>query len=535
MRISSINPIGWAHAELQGGLRRSALIGVGYLVVVFIFIGMAQRSAGVGVTLSASTFATTVLSVLMGLQSVLLLLFVSSNVRKAVQKDFTSGMMESHRLCPVSGWTAVLGYLTGPSVHVAGVTLANLVLVFFLAVSSDLGFQAVAAWCFGLVLSVVAAALLGVLSLLLALCTRASMGAVGLLTFLLIFGGAQLAFVVPGLGVAAGFLPIASTIKSAGRGGIRIDLNVIFSACWQIALGLIAAAAAARRYPRDDQPAFTWRLGMIAVFLAAQAGCIGIVMWLKDYQARWGGWMTDDLGTNWIPTLGMLLLTCILPVAAAAKARIRCLQVRAIDPGGGPHRAMPMILVCAIGAITVGVVAGQVLGPVVELHPRWWHIAGHQDPPDSIRACAQFGGLTAITVLLAVLPLGGVLQVLYGYRERVVWFALAWLMLTWAGPPFLDMVRYAFADEPHTPEMTWLMTCSPLGWWAYMWHGPANFVEAWIGAVVQLGLVLTCGFLLPIAVGRRQVAAFRRRIEQADAAPAVVTSPAAPSAAALRR
>lgn len=58
-------------------------------------------------------FGGIALLILLGIQSVLLLIAGAGWVRRAVQRDFSSNMIDSHRLTPMTGWTAVFGYIIG--------------------------------------------------------------------------------------------------------------------------------------------------------------------------------------------------------------------------------------------------------------------------------------------------------------------------------------------------------------------------------------------------------------------------------------
>ena len=54
---------------------------------------------------------------LLGLQGAILGLYGCSVVGNAVRRDISAGLLESHRLMPVSAGTAVLGYVTGPTLQ----------------------------------------------------------------------------------------------------------------------------------------------------------------------------------------------------------------------------------------------------------------------------------------------------------------------------------------------------------------------------------------------------------------------------------
>src|SRR4051794_31163739 len=114
------NPIAWSHFQVRGGWKNHVWSTAGYAFLITAVIGVTHRlSLGSGVLMGWTTG-------LLGLQGAILGLYGCSVVGNAVRRDISSGLLESHRLMPVSAGTAVLGYITGPTLQAICLGIANL-------------------------------------------------------------------------------------------------------------------------------------------------------------------------------------------------------------------------------------------------------------------------------------------------------------------------------------------------------------------------------------------------------------------------
>src|SRR5262245_5893969 len=208
------NPLGWVQSQLLGGWRRALTIGVFYLLVALGIMMIIYRAVAWNPNASAQatlyTFTRTALVILFILQAAMFCFVASSTISKAVQKDLTGGMIDSHRQTPMSGVAIVLGYLTGPNVLLAPVTLANALLALGLSL---VGGHPPEMWFMGALVFFCIGFTMASLSLLLGMCTRKSGNVMGLFVVLSMFSGSIVVFLIPGLGLLTGFFSGVSTMS----------------------------------------------------------------------------------------------------------------------------------------------------------------------------------------------------------------------------------------------------------------------------------------------------------------------------------
>ena len=117
------NPLGWAQMKLAGGIKRILLICAIYAGALLLFNILIYR--GIPEEVPLSSFANASMVVTIFIEAGLLLLVGINGIRKAVQRDFTSEMITSHRTTAMTGHTAVFGYLTGAPLTVLCLTVVN--------------------------------------------------------------------------------------------------------------------------------------------------------------------------------------------------------------------------------------------------------------------------------------------------------------------------------------------------------------------------------------------------------------------------
>jgi hypothetical protein len=107
------NPISSAQMRLRGGWKTLLINSSIYALIVAV--AMALWSQVDPKHLRDAAQGWTIL--LMLVQVVLVVLFSIVRITGAVRQDNTTGIMESHRLMPITGLTACLGFLVGPSIQ----------------------------------------------------------------------------------------------------------------------------------------------------------------------------------------------------------------------------------------------------------------------------------------------------------------------------------------------------------------------------------------------------------------------------------
>ena len=108
------NAIAWAHFRLRGGTRRA---------IIFVLVVLGLTAGGLFLTVEMSLgSANDAFGMwrggILAAELVLMLLIAPGQSGSAVRADITGRLIESHRLMPISGAEAILGYLTGPNLNV---------------------------------------------------------------------------------------------------------------------------------------------------------------------------------------------------------------------------------------------------------------------------------------------------------------------------------------------------------------------------------------------------------------------------------
>ncbi|MCK6485506.1 MAG: hypothetical protein HUU22_07680 [Phycisphaerae bacterium] len=478
------NPLGWVQAQLQGGWRRALTIGGVYFLgagaaLMIIYRALPHDAPPRGV--SPQAFARGVLLVLLILQAAILVLVGASSVRRAVQRDLTGGMIDSHRLTPMTGWSAVVGYLSGPNIVLLPLTVANWLLS--IAVSLFGEFPPLA-WTAGLAVILCLALPISAMSLLAGLSSKRPTNVAAILLVLGLTGGTALLFLVPGLGLLLGFFSTWSMLRNV-TGTVTFDATILFSLAGQLVLAGIFCVAAARRFVREDVQAFPWPLALMLLAFVAVFGGSGLRVW-PEYEGQFIDWDRAEFGVSiqWIATWTVTSLFALFPIAAAAQDSARWERRAALDEALAGRRPTHYALVLVLAAtVAIGIMTLS---------------AGDATPLMMKDARTAF--LSLVFVLLALLTGGAVLRFVYGLRERVGWIVTLWVVLTWALPPLIDMIRAVYADESGPTQPSWLMGCSPAGAWVLIWYFP--HITVLPGLIVQTALALaTCGGL---AVLRRR-------------------------------
>jgi hypothetical protein len=212
-----LNPLGWVQSRLVGGPRRIAGIAAVYAAAILGFSVLIYRAAQPDITLT--TLAQGAMTLIVIAQIGILFLVGTAAIRKAVHRDFTSDMITSHRLTAMSGYAAVIGYLTGATSQVIALTIVNWIAVNIFAFIVGIGpSQALAAPTLIFILLAVLALLCWMLAVLVALATRGKMGVNGLLIILGVAANLGAVTVLPGLDLILRSLPLGNLTNFAAAG-----------------------------------------------------------------------------------------------------------------------------------------------------------------------------------------------------------------------------------------------------------------------------------------------------------------------------
>jgi hypothetical protein len=274
----SLNPLFWLHLRISGSPRTNVTIAVAFTAVVVLFAAISFYVAGTeaGLRAAAQAYArvnAAWLVIMTVAQGVFLLLLAPSAIRRAVQRDFDSGMIESHRLSPMSNLRIVLGYMTGAPIQALMLSALSLVFGSYFAtryaLSTGLGGTiglrvTLSGWYLAQGAMLVLAAMVGAVVLLSALATRGKGNVIGLLALIAIFGGWAVIAFVPGLALLTGVLSGGVLIELLTTGTVSGEPVVILNAAvLQFVFCVIFLAAACGKLRAPDRPLFSLRLGLI--------------------------------------------------------------------------------------------------------------------------------------------------------------------------------------------------------------------------------------------------------------------------------
>lgn len=487
------NPIGWVHAQLAGGWRKAGMLGAVYFCGAVGLLMLFHRASGAGRTRgSLFEFTQVALTILSVLQGVVAVIVTSSSIGKAVQRDFASGMIDSHRLTPVPGWAAVLGYLTGPAINLIPITLANVLLTTGLAA---IGGHDLFVWPMGMLLSLCVGFTMGSINLLLNLCSRKGSGIMGLLVVLSTFGMYPLLMLFPAIGFVIGFFFVARMI-SMSTGRFTFDPGIVYALGCQFIIALICCHGASRKYLRADVQAFPWPMGLFILTFAALQARLGLVLF-GDYANQTPMFRHDqpDLTFQWVGSLAALAIFSFLPITAVFKSHVRWQRHRTFDPDNAGPRPAPAAIILlatvAIPAVFIFLSIGDGRLSIAAVDSR-----------NEILLTGRIALVMGVFAL-ALLPVAGLADYVYRIRERAGWYIAFWVVLTWIVPPALDVARMIAFSQTDNFAPSWLMGFSPAGAWALIFN-PAG-VSLMPGLAFQAAMAALMLIGIPMLRRRRTI------------------------------
>jgi len=493
-----LNPIGWAQLQLYGGWRRqlalcSAYAGAALLICVLVYRAIRNE-------VDLPTFAGGAVTVFLVIQTAILFFVGTSAIKRAVQRDFTTDMITSHRLTAMSGHTAVIGYLTGATVQATALCLTNWLICTILALMAKPGpANSAFAPTALLIVSSCMALLCWTLSALVALSTRGRMAIIGLLVILGMLTNANVVNLLPGLALV---LPGSAVqfIRSAAVVGVS-ETHIFVGMIAQLSLSLAFFLAAARKFTRDDVPAFNAPLAYALLSLCALIAAAGFIVVPRPASFIFPPtFFRADI--QFTTTLTALALIAFLPVGSAAKASAAWARRKSIDPHYTAARPRSYFKAAFLSSLlALGILAITLRG----------RIEGLFSGQVSLPAAFEPRGLAVVAAIffLTLVTLGGLLRFIYGAMAGATWMLVLYLVLAWAIPPFADLSLEVVLDRaPGARSM--LFACSPVGAWIDLFVGlDAPLIP---GVIVQA--ILAVG---AIALASRSKDVRRLRVEGSGA------------------
>ncbi|MFH1417461.1 MAG: hypothetical protein ABII12_04145 [Planctomycetota bacterium] len=466
------NPIGWVQARLIGGwMRLFSITGV-YAGAILFFHILIYRMLRID-SVQLDSFAGGALAVMTTIQAIILLIGGCAAIKKAIHRDFTTDMITSHRVTAMSGYTAVIGYLTGPTAQVLILTLVNWLICTVLAILAGPLVPPIAPTA-ALLFLLCAAAMCWTFAILTALSTKGNVSVVGIVILLALASRSGVAWIVPGLAILTGAAGVAPSLI----GGTAIgDLGpyVFIAMVAQLAFALTFFIAASRKYARDDVQAFDPVLAQALLALCAVIAGVGLAFSPASF---WGSMSTiwQDKAAQTLASLTALALIAFVPVASAAKAAARWAKRKAKEPDY-PGRKPRSFLLAPVAATLI---IFSIMFAVVPVH------LGNAWPGLDQRDVLHGFAWASVSCLLALVTLSGLLRFTYAITEKALWIVVGYVVLAWFVPALMDLAIAFGLDRPGEEPASMLFACSPVGAWIVAFKA----VEAPLisGLVVQSAL-----------------------------------------------
>lgn len=468
------NPLGAAQARLVCSAKRHLQIAVGYPIGVALLTLMVYRASQ---PMPVSTLATGFVAVMAGIQFLLLVPVSAGAIRRAIQRDYASGMVESHRLTAMGSSTVILGYLTGATAQ--AFTLAGANFAMGMVAAAFIPNRPFAEWAIANFFVICVAFVLWSMTAFTAVATQGKNNLVGVLMAFGIMGGIAAFHALPPLLLVIG--PILMLLRFRGVAtGVTPPPELLLSIPLQIALGFTFCAAAARKYRRADVQGFDAALGLVLLGLAA-AACVGGQAMVNGIRVAIPGQpLSAPDEALMLASSVFLTVVSMVPIAAAAQASGRWERRRLADAGfvDPAPRGYLLVALAAIGMLMLSVMLGDISR----------HVA---------RGVSVTARNSGACLCLGLLGFAGFLRRSYAARDRAWFGATAYLLVAWALPIVIEVVFYVYGNASELERrFTPVMAFSPVG--------AAFAITRELDILLWPGLATQCGLALLLCARRNR-------------------------------
>lgn len=279
----------------------------------------------------------------------------------------------------------------------------------------------------------------------------------GVVIFLAISNNTSMFKIVPGLYVLFPLIEIV-TNNMTTAGSIAFDAPALLaSGLIQTTLTLVFVIAAARKFHRDDVPAFTLTLAHILLAICSLTSAAAFKYWRPSVTGVIPVEFAIDPGNQMLMTLVSLALLCLLPVAVGASTEARWAKRAAADSQFAPRRPMAFYASAASAtAVALGimlVVTGKTF----------------QEQLTSSGGVFLTGGNVmkmALAFFLAMVTMSGLLRYCYGIGMGGLTIGSFAIALLWLAPLLAEAAWAVLMDRHASQKYSMLFTMSPIGTWA---------------------------------------------------------------------
>lgn len=489
------NALAWAHYQLRGGWKNITATAGGYAAVIGILILTTTRldPRAVGDICAFWTMA------LLGLQIGVLVLYGCWSVSSAVRKDLTTKMIESHRLMPVSGTDAMVGYLIGPTSQVMAIALAN-VLLGLITVQWAAGGLTTINWLkaqFVLVVFAVCAwSVMAFLPLVFPMGTSLLSGA----GFVFVFGKDMLPAVFPGLALLLGPAHQVTVFGIVMTGAVTHEMQISMLA--QVLVAVLCFLGAMRKYRRDDVLAWgpLMALGVLAAYVMISMR--GLATW-EFFRTRGVDFERVSFNVQLSTALIGALIVGIIPVASAARQEILWQRRRALDDPAPNPRPLPMVLVVFLTAVIAASLAPLAVSARwdASLLPELSRVLRREQLPALERPLPALVGLKTFLACFAFfMSMSFCFRLLNRRESRSRWLPILFVAMLWIVPLVADVTAHAIREGFESGSMiAEVAGSSPVVSLIYLWSNASDsdgqLIGTTPGVIVQLVFAGLMGLL----------------------------------------
>jgi hypothetical protein len=473
-----LNPLLYAQFHMRGGWKNTLGVAAGYALLVGGGIWITARNSTNNSYMSAMQGC---LHLLLGLQLFILLVYGSMRVSSAVRGDIASKIMESHRLMPMSAFSAVAGYVVGGPVQATSLAVVNFLIG--LPVCSGASVD-VECWLIANFMLGAFVLLSWVLTAQLAFAARAGFVLLLIVTALSVVSNASTLALLPGLSVL--ICPLI------GRSVFRLtatfdNLSFPFAVALvsQFAIGGICFRAAMRKYRMPDAVGMSTFLGLLLLITWVSISLMGISR-LDDFVSQYG--FRSDTAVRiaqFVATVLATMLLALIPISSSARALGEWRRNGGATPVQ-PRRPMPLAFAVLPSVIITCMLL--VASPIAK----------------DVNTLTIQRVQTVVIVLASLFGIAMLFRWFYLGMSKAWLVALIWLVLTWILPMLADLVYHLMLPEP--PEsLTMISALSPIGALILTWKPPETPTPVVPGIIFQCAMVLLPTMLYSSASRRKAV------------------------------
>jgi len=416
------NALGWVQMRLRGGPIRIAGKAGAYAAIIGACILVSIRVDPKQTTWLLSVWTKGLLV----LQAGILILLGCAAIRNVIRRDVSTRMLESHRVAPVSGAVAVVGYLLGATSEATALGLVYLVLGVLTSVGAG---QLVGDWLLANAFLVWFAVFLWTATAFFAFVSKAGFGVLVIVAILSAMSGGIAFVLLPGLVLMVN--PLVNYAVSNIIGG-----SIQWGGAYPIALlaqflgGALFFIGATRKYRRDDLVAFGPWLGSALVAGWVTISIVGILNWTQ-LSLPFSGTVDVTVTQQLCASTLMSMLFALVPVSAAALAESRWHRRRLLNDPYLERRPIS-------SAFVAFVCAGVCLLLPLRIMPG---------------GPAMLEGAVRIAVMLIafLLSVSCLLRICYRASSKAAFIVGLWICVTWLGPLFAEVVRFGASDLKEPP------------------------------------------------------------------------------------